>query len=341
QPLSPEFQASLHLVWGRDAYRSDRIEEALDYYHQSLQFWQAGEIKGWKERAGAVFYHIGLCYTRVSERDRHQNQSYWHQARQAFQSALDCFEEAGRPELVGQFIGQLGEVLRQLNDYSSLQELALSAMRLHEKLGNRVQLAQDYGFLAQVALHKQEWDHARELAEKALEILASDPQQKQYQGLYLLLLARSLRQLEQQDEAGDRLEEAAKGDPEDNPQLYIEILEELRSLYYEQSQYVKAFDRKQERLSIEQQFGLRAFIGAGRLEPQRQARSQPMSTESAGSVAREILASGRQKDVERLIERIGSTQYKLTVIHGPSGVGKSSLVQAGLVPALKHKVMGD
>ncbi|MCT7982912.1 hypothetical protein NG796_06365 [Laspinema sp. A4] len=341
QPLSPEFQASLQLVWGRDAYRSDRIEEALDYYHQSLQFWQTCDTKGWKERAGAVFYHIGLCYARASERDRHQNDSYWHQARQAFQSALDCFEEAERPELVGQFIGQLGEVLRQLNDYASLEELALSAIQLHAKLENRVELARDYGFLAQVALHKQEWDHAKELAEKALEILASDPQQKQYQGLYLLLLARSLRQLGEPEEAGDRLEEAANGDPEDNPQLYIEILEELRSLYYEQSQYVKAFDRKQERLSIEQQFGLRAFIGAGRLEPQRQARSQPMPTESAGSVAREILASGRQKDVERLIQRIGSTQYKLTVIHGPSGVGKSSLVQAGLVPALKHKVMGD
>jgi len=341
QPLSPELQASLQLVWGRDAYMRDRMEEALDCYHDSLQFWQASDTKGWKDRAGAVFHHIGLCYVRASERDRNQDESYWNQARQAFQSALDCFEEAGRPDLVGQFIGQLGEVLRQLSDYSSLQQLAQSAIQLHETLGNRVQLARDYGFLAQVALYQQEWDHAKELAEKALEILAPDPQQEQYQGLYLLLLARSLRQLGEQEEAGDRLEEAAKGDPEDNPHLYIEILEEWRSLYYEQSQYVKAFDRKQERLSIEQQFGLRAFLGAGRLEPQRQARSQPMPMESPGSVAVEIVASGRQKDVERLIERIRSTRYKLTVIHGQSGVGKSSLVQAGLLPALKQTVSGD
>jgi WD40 repeat protein/tetratricopeptide (TPR) repeat protein len=223
-----------------------------------------------------------------------------------------------------------------------LQDLVQIAIQLHEKLGNPVLLARDYGFLAQVALHEQEWDPAQELAEKALEILATDPQQEhQHQGLYLLLLARILRQLGETGEAIHRLEEAAKGDPEDNPQLYIEILEELRSLYYEQLQYANAFNRKQQRLSIEQQFGLRAFIGAGRLESQRQARSQPTPTESQGSVAREILASGRQKDVERLIQRIGSTQYKLTVIHGPSGVGKSSLVQAGLLPGLKKTIMGD
>ncbi len=57
-------------------------------------------------------------------------------------------------------------------------------------------------------------------------------------------------------------------------------------------------------------------------------------------IAPEIAASGRQLDVERLIERIGRHDCKLIVIHGQSGVGKSSLVQGGLVPALKQKVMG-
>ncbi|MCT7954619.1 nSTAND1 domain-containing NTPase [Laspinema palackyanum] len=341
QPLTPELEAALPFVWGREAYTGDRIEEALDYYHHSLKLWQEQDAEGVGECTAAVIYHIGLCHARRAQLDQSQSEAHWKQAQSEFQRCLDSFEAAERPDLVAQFIGQLGEVFLQLNDYSSLQDLAHVAIKLHEQSGNTVQLARDYGFLAEVALYQQEWDHAKELAEQALEILATHPEQKQHQGLYLLLLARSLRQLGKQEEAGDRLEEAAKGEPEDNPQLYIEILEELRSLYYEQSQYVKAFDRKQERLSIEQQFGLRAFIGAGRLESQRQARSQPISTESQGSVAREILASGRQKDVERLIERIRSTKYKLTVIHGQSGVGKSSLVQAGLLPALKKTLIGD
>jgi hypothetical protein len=342
QPLTPELDATLPFVWGREAYTCDRMEEALGYYHHSLQLWQKLDAEGVRERAAAVSYHIGLCYARKAVLDRGNSEGYWKQAQSAFQQCLESFEAAGRLDLVAQFIGQMGEVLRQLNDYSRLQDLVQTAIQLHEELGNPVLLARDYGFLAQVALHEQEWDPAQELAEKALEILATDSQQEhQHQGLYLLLLARSLRQLGETGEAIHRLEEAAKGDPEDNPQLYIEVLEELRSLYYDQSQYANAFNRKQQRLSIEQQFGLRAFIGAGRLEPQRQARSQPTPTESQGSVAREILASGRQKDVERLIQRIGSTQYKLTVIHGPSGVGKSSLVQAGLLPGLKKTIMGD
>ncbi|AFY80852.1 eIF2A-related protein [Oscillatoria acuminata] len=342
QPLTPELEATLPFVWGREAYTCDRMDEALGYYHHSLQLWQKLAGEGVREYAAAVIYHIGLCYARKAELDRGNSEGYWKQAQSSFQQCLESFEAAGRPDLVAQFIGQLGEALRQLNDYSSLQELAQTAIKLHEKSGNLVQLARDYGFLAQVALHQQDWNHAQELAEKALEILATDSEQEQqHQGLYLLLLARSLRQLGETGEACDRMEEAAKGDPEDDPQLYIEILEELRSLYYEQSQYVQAFNRKQERLSIEQQFGLRAFIGAGRLESQRQARSQPTPTESQGSIAREILASGRQKDVERLIQRIGTNQYKLTVIHGQSGVGKSSLVQAGLLPALKKTIIGD
>jgi WD40 repeat protein len=45
-------------------------------------------------------------------------------------------------------------------------------------------------------------------------------------------------------------------------------------------------------------------------------------------------------DVERLVQRIGEPSYKLIVIHGQSGVGKSSLVSGGLVPALKQKAFG-
>ncbi|MEQ8755256.1 MAG: ATP-binding protein [Coleofasciculus sp. G1-WW12-02] len=63
-------------------------------------------------------------------------------------------------------------------------------------------------------------------------------------------------------------------------------------------------------------------------------------TDHSESVAPEIIASGRQRDLERLIERIGRNDCKLIVIHGRSGVVKSSLVNAGLVPALKQSVIG-
>ncbi|MEQ8962637.1 MAG: ATP-binding protein, partial [Coleofasciculus sp. C2-GNP5-27] len=102
--------------------------------------------------------------------------------------------------------------------------------------------------------------------------------------------------------------------------------------------YLEAFSTKQLRLSIEQQYSIRAFIGAGRLQPHRQEASA--KTDNQETVAPEIIASGRQRDLERLLERIGRNDCKLIVIHGLSGVGKSSLVNAGLIPTLKHRVIG-
>jgi len=58
------------------------------------------------------------------------------------------------------------------------------------------------------------------------------------------------------------------------------------------------------------------------------------------TVAPEMNASGRGKDVQKLLEKIARPDCKMIIIHGYSGVGNSSLVQAGLVPALKDSTIG-
>ncbi|NEP59465.1 MAG: hypothetical protein F6K31_21040 [Symploca sp. SIO2G7] len=125
-------------------------------------------------------------------------------------------------------------------------------------------------------------------------------------------------------------------------QRYLYLLESLRELYFEQKCYLEAFRVKQEQRSVEQLYGFRAFIGANRLQPQRPITNQPMLAEEQQEIiAREIAASGRQQDVNRLIERLSRAKDKLIVIHGQSGVGKSSIVSAGLVPALNNRALGD
>ena len=104
--------------------------------------------------------------------------------------------------------------------------------------------------------------------------------------------------------------------------------------------YLEAFQVKLEQRSIEQQYGLRAFVGAGRLQSRLQIINPALAeTEPKAAVTQEIAASGRMQDVNRLIERISRPDHKLTVIYGQSGVGKSSLVQAGLLPALKQRAI--
>ncbi len=57
-------------------------------------------------------------------------------------------------------------------------------------------------------------------------------------------------------------------------------------------------------------------------------------------MAKAIKSSSRSHDLDNLLRRISGTEHKLTVLHGVSGVGKSSLVTAGLVPALLEKAIG-
>ncbi|EGJ30725.1 WD-40 repeat-containing protein [Moorena producens 3L] len=378
-------EASLPFVLGREAYINGQIDQALEYYQQSLAFWQQ-ESRSWetqqqetqqqssfpsrlgqatpispylrtlskepstpsspqpltpspRERQALLLFHIGLCYLNLAELNRSQSRHHWITARGYFQKCIDTFEQAKRPDLIAKFITKLGETLQRLEAWKDLQGLAQRSLVLHRTYGNPLQLSQDYGFIAAVALQDCRWMGAQQAARKALELLTRLTNTSgQYQMSYLLLLAQAKRHLGLSEEAITILERAKETGPMDSPQLYIRILEKLRTLYFRQKQYLEAFRVKQERFSVEQQYGFRAFIGPGRLKPHlRQSSTLLLEQETP---AEEITASVRQNDVERLVERIGSTQHKLTVIYGQSGVGKSSVLEAGLVPTLKTKVIG-
>ncbi|MBD1805606.1 hypothetical protein H6F98_09115 [Microcoleus sp. FACHB-SPT15] len=332
------------------------------------------------ERIGVLLHHISLCYCRQAELQPAESCRNWEQARESIQSAIDVFAVAGRLDIVAQLTIQLGEVFRYLQNWTDLQALALQALAQPQIQNNPVRLAQSYGFLALVALVESMWEDAQALATSAIDILdpsqSSEPQQlsvdaqawasvvltgqslekrllpvpskgrsqsssevvlqgvDHYRAFFLLIVAKAQRQLGEPIAAVTSLEQAIKSPPHSQQrqlQLYIDILQELRSLYLEQQQYLRAFELKQEQRLIEQQYGLCPFLGATSLQPGRQGRrlSPP-----------EIAAAGRQIDVNRLIERLSRNDHKLTIIHGSSGVGKSSLLNAGLVPALEARIIG-
>ncbi len=339
QALEPSLQASGEFALGRDDYVKDEIETALTRYQKSLDFWrETGQL----ERQGVLLFHIGLCYLRQAEQYGVADQGfYWDKAKHYFQTAIDCFEQAQQPELVARFINQLGEVLKHLEDWEALSDLAQKSLGLQKTDPNPSRTAQAYGFLTEVALQQARWKDAMQTAQQALNLILSAPEEQQpEQSLYRLLLARSLRALRQPAEAIAHLEKARALGPQDDPQLYIRVLEALRDLYFNQKHYLEAFRAKQEQRSIKQQYGLQAFIGAGRLKPQRQARSSLGQVERQVIAPQEISASGRQQDIQKLRERIGGTQHRLTVLYGQSGVGKSSMVDAGLIPTLRQTPIG-
>ncbi|MBW4571082.1 MAG: hypothetical protein KME31_24615 [Tolypothrix carrinoi HA7290-LM1] len=382
--LEPELNASLKFVFGLDDYVSDRINSALDHFQESLRCWQelSGNHKELSDqfkihdsfgsqldivnnhaspllRQGVLLFYIGLCCCRLAERNYSENHRYWHSAKLYFQECLNVLLLSGRPDVAAQFIGDLAEVLQHLQEWQELQMVAQKSLELHQTYGTQIQLACDYGFLAQVAVQEFRWAQASQYARVSLwKLYESKDNNDSNQGIFPLLLAQTYRlllakaqrnlgeekiALEQLKMASENLDEALEfSDHRYDAHRYIRLLRSLRSLYFEEGRYLEAFTIRQKRRSVEQQYGFRAFIGAGRLQPQRQATNPALLSPGGGSsVALEIAASGREGDINNLIGRISRADQKLIVIHGPSGVGKSSTVTAGLVPALQNRAIGD
>ncbi|MCT7950625.1 hypothetical protein NG798_12560 [Ancylothrix sp. C2] len=381
-PLNSELQAGVEFVQGRDAYARDQLDQALNFYQQSLQFWQQeplsptgattlrqaqgkpGELPLQNESPeiapeirpvyqGIVLFHIGLCYGRQAEKSPAQKHHYWNLARQFYQEGIQTFENVNRPDLVAILISHLGEILLRQNDWDTLKIIAEKSAKLHQTYQHPLRLSQDYGFLAKVAVEQGRWEDAKQASLLAIESLNQASSLENHPDLYPFLweqmfrlcLVKANRHLNQEEEAKQNIQRAANllenglknSDPRYDTQRYIRILEILRNLYFEEGDYLTAFAIKQQQRSVEQQYGLRAFIGAVRLQPQHAALNPAVAyLAPQGSVSREIIASGRQQDIENLKIRINSHQYTLTIIHGASGVGKSSIITAGLVPALKQ-----
>ncbi|MBD2501129.1 tetratricopeptide repeat protein [Anabaena azotica] len=338
QVIDPELQAGVDLYLGRNDYLRNRIEPAIKYYQKSLDFWQQTNQL---ERQGILLFHIGLCFSGLAEEYGTKKCFCWTEARHYFQKGIECFEQGERKDLVAKFINKLGEVLKNLEAWDDLQNLAQYSLELQTKYDHSIQLARAYGFLAEVALAKSQWTDTQKFAQTALEIANQVTfKQQRNQSLYLLLLAEAQQNLGQNLEAIVNLEKARNLGIQDNPLLYIHILNTLRTLYFEQKQYLQAFRIKKESRSVQQQYRLRAFVGAGRLKPIPENQPGFTQTEREALIKQEIESFGRDKAVDDLVERVASTQYKLTVVYGQSGVGKSSMLEAGLMPTLAYKTIG-
>ena len=360
QHLETTLKAKIEFIIGRDYFYNNNIDSALEHYQESLNLWEykIGSLEYPKssiiserfilEQKGIVLYNIALCYYLQSTQNPLDNYQELEKAKLKLEESKKLFEEVNNFVLVAEVITTLGQAIKQMKAWGELEAIALEGLQLHHKYGNDLQIAQDYGFLAEVALQKSNWVEAQKLSERALNILfyAKDITLPTEKNKYLLLLAKSLKNLYRQTEAIEYLEIAELTEQEAiknslktqenrDPKLYIELLTELRSLYYNQGKYLQAFRLKKAQRKIAHQYGLLAFIGASQLQPQKQSYIKE-SLDYQNTLPSEITASGRQKDINNLLERISRNDCKLTIIHGRSGVGKSSLVNAGLIPALKN-----
>jgi len=332
--LPPNFNAILSLTLGVIHTQNNQIDEAITHCQQSLTLWQQHQSG---ERVGIVSLHLAWAYALKGEQHEGEIRQYvqqsWHHLHQK-----NCTDSLAHHSC------KLGDLLRQVGDWENLQQLAEKALVWHQQQGDVQKIAQDYGFLAEVALNKRQWRDAKKLAQQGIDDWqqVSEFEIKRL-GLCYFILAQSQQHLGQVKDAIATLATAREMSlnatiplHQYDPKLYVNILQNLRTLKFEQGDYLDAFHLKLEQRQIETQYGLRAFIGAGRLHPPRQVIQPGVRGRQRLSLSQIVASSGRQKDLEELLERIRRRDRKLTVIYGSSGVGKSSILQAGLVPILQQ-----
>jgi WD40 repeat protein len=308
---SPELAAKVALAFGIEAGSGDAAQE---HFENCLAQVSTGSL------AAAARYRLGLWWQLRGKQERVNFLDYCDRAREQLQRAWQ--EPEGKQVSVAL---ALGEILLDLALHETGKAPQWHALA---NFADELVILPDWaaGLRAEVAIARQDWQVAKTEAEKAL-------QGQERQGFYLLSLGRSLIGMDRAKEAIAPLEQAkALVLPDVDPDLHIRILQALHRAYTVVGNYRDAFTAKCDRESVETSYGFRAFIGAGRLQPQRRVGA------IGEDAMEEVAASGRRLDIEALVDRVKRSDCRLTVVHGPSGVGKSSLLQSGLVPALRKVI---
>lgn len=343
-----ELRANLDFAFGCIAFVEAQLDRAKELFHKSLAVWRSGN----QLKQAVCLLQLGMCDRTEAFRHRYDKEPFYRTSQQYFVESIAIFRKLERWDLVGEYINFLMATMEELADrkdlWQELEALANEALALRQTYPNQLREAHDRGILASVRLAKMDYANALKLAESALALYQSAEalklptlhfSERYIYGKYELWLARALAGLGDRGLAIARLEGVRdRWNHQYDAQIYVSVLEELRSLYTAESFYLKAFETKQHQRSVEQQYGLRAFIGAGTLNPKREANNPDMYTaisRQTDGIAQEIEASGRMPDVQKLVDRIRQARFPLTVIHGDSGAGKSSILSGGVIPALQ------
>ena len=352
--LETELQGSLEFIKGRSFYQENKFKNALDYYKSALNIYEESSNISPLKKA-VLYFNIGLLRYRLSEKE---NQKYHlNKAQDFLENCLHIFEDENRDDLVAKFINCLGKILRELQQWEKLKILANKSLFLNED--NYLFLAEAYGFLTEVFLSECDYQEAlkwiilafnplqlslteddddttkspflevKEVKEDSIADKFDFAKNSEFSPIYLLLLALVQENLGQHQEAIKSEEKAINLDVKKEERYYfLELLERLSNLYFQNQEYLASFKTKLNLKSFKQQYALIAFVGAGRIKATKK---------NLTNLSQEIASSGRQHDVDKIIKRIISIDNKITIIYGQSGVGKSSILEAGLIPTLKQQ----
>ncbi len=330
--------ATWQFILGRDEDRKKNMGEALVRYQKSLNIWEQlqtqtinGDLQSFttnslQSRWALVKLHMGQCYYQQSLMAGSVGHPNLQLAKDTFLAVVRIFARQQRFELCWQVMNLAGKTLCALGHWLELENIANAVLSEEGVKELPLNQAQAYGFLAEIALHYSDFERALKQANLALELsqAAAEPASLCDNSVgiarYLLQIAKVEARSHNFSGALEKLEKAqSMVEIESDLQLYLDIKQELRLLFYHTGQFWESFQIKQQQQILRYEKGLSAFVG--------------------NAAAQEKLAGistiGREEDVSILVDKFSSDQ-KLVVLHGDNGIGKGCLLECGVIPALKR-----
>ncbi|OQY55980.1 MAG: hypothetical protein B6245_18975 [Desulfobacteraceae bacterium 4572_88] len=324
--LDAGLNADLQFLRGRHAQSAKDADLAIACYTESLDFLKQGKASDSRDiftpkgtdssiRQGILLNRIAKCHFQKKETE---------QAKLYCLSAISALGHHQR--LTAKFTCDLCHVLQELGNWEELESISGKLMAMNPEDFNEAECAAGQSFLAGIALHRGDWEKAEKLSQNAmasLSLLARNNAR--------LILAKAWQSVSQPQKTIEYLEAAAlENIPQSDPELHFHILKLLHTLYSEQDKYFRAFQVRQEKKALAYAHAYRAFAGARPLSQASGSYRRQMR------IAPEIRASQRYADLGRLMRKICGTDAKLMLVHGHPGVGKTSFLEAGFIPAFRQ-----
>ncbi|WP_139240614.1 ATP-binding protein [Geitlerinema sp. PCC 9228] len=372
---SRDLAANVKALQGFVSEENEDWQTAIEHYWQAIQLWQQQEQWEIQQTAkidpyltkiqGKIWEHMAFCSyakSQTSYSPKSEQDTTIHHALLAFLE--DVKTNKKRPDILADGLVAWGRWLRYWHCDHLLAEISHFVGHWYgQKRGKETAIvkAKIWGYLAEVAALQKNWSAKEDYAKRAIDLIAEraeiytepafanseetgddfpllaikQPEAAFFDwGRYHFLLGKACWQQGKLETALEKLQIAKQHlRPEYDLLQYLEFLDTLRFVYWQRKQYLAAYTIKQEQRSVKQAYGLQAFVGAAPLQPRMW---QPMVEATALEIPQGETETGRQRDIQNLLERIKNPRFQMIVVHGSSGVGKSSLLRSALVPTLQE-----
>ncbi|MBD2771353.1 hypothetical protein [Iningainema tapete] len=244
--FSLEIEANLESLLGFVKQVNNKIDAAINHYQKGLELWQQSNSL---EHQGKILGNIAFCYYIKDFKNRDINHDSWQNTLHYVRKYLKFIVNNQNLELIPDLIVKFGDFLYELPECQPLEKLAKQALELHKSENRYIELARDYGFLAEVALMQKHWDEANQFAQQALDVLSilfsrkpqisgvlfeisTDILRTRDVSLYRFIQGQAKYHLGQNQSAIRNLEAARDvGKPQANLRLHLNIINLLQQLY--------------------------------------------------------------------------------------------------------------